>query len=43
MIDNSEFRFVTCVKCGAKLCVELDTYRFDENGQPICYDCAEEE
>ena len=39
----NEITYIQCVKCGAKLCKETDSYRFNENGEPICYDCAEED
>ena len=39
----NEITYIQCAKCGAKLCKETDSYRFNENGEPICYDCAEED
>lgn len=34
--------WVKCCKCGAKLNKDIDTYRFTSDGEPICYDCAED-
>lgn len=42
MPDKEEFHFVHCSRCGARLCKETDTYCFGEDGEPVCYDCAEE-
>ena len=41
--DMNGITYIQCAKCGAKLCKETDSYRFNENGEPICYDCAEED
>ena len=35
--------WVRCCKCGAKLNKQIDTYRFTADGEPICYDCDEED
>ena len=43
--DNEKLSpgWVKCCKCGAKLNKQIDTYRFTADGEPICYDCAEED
>lgn len=41
-MNMNEITYIQCAKCGAKLCKETDSYRFNENGEPICYDCAED-
>lgn len=40
--QHPEFHYCRCVKCGASLCKETDSYRFTADGKPICYDCAED-
>lgn len=40
-MNMNEITYIQCAKCGVKLCKETDSYRFNENGEPICYDCAE--
>ena len=39
----NEITYIQCVKCGVILCKETDAYRFSENGEPVCYDCIEED
>ena len=36
----AQLKWVKCCKCGAKLHKDIDTWRYNEDGKPVCYDCV---